>query len=599
LLLQGYDRRDFPEYAYSGAGRKCKHEGFMNIDLCSVPFSRNGAYLAFSILAESGKWPKGLYLRSVHGGAQQERQGGRVALIEVVKDGQVLPFDPQFTPAVLVLNTTLGNLSICISEPWLVRVKGEGVGIRLTFAGRQGDYAIPTGVGRWQINTPQLMVQYMLSSLSGSWQVDSNWNGTGTDEVVLELKVLPETGICEAAIEEITSSWHQRIYDESFEDSCAIVEEDFQDWLDAAPQLPLEYAETRYLAAYVTWSSLVEPIGHFLRQSMYMSKNWMTNVWSWDHCFNAMALIYQKPIVAWDQLMTLFDQQDEFGALPDYYNDRGILWNFCKPPIHGWVLNWMMQRTNFFRLDQIRQIYGPLARWTEWWFRFRDDDKDGIPQYHHGNDSGWDNATPFLAGVPLESPDLCAYLVLQMETLAKLAGTLNNLEEAESWQRRSEELFQNTLAHFWQGDHFVAMRSGDHLVGDTESLFLYLPLILGKRLPTDVRRELILGLTRPGRFITQYGLATESPESADYNPDGYWRGPIWAPSTMIIVEGLAACGELDLARSLARKFCDLCAANGFAENFNALTGAGLRDRAYTWTASVFLILGHEFLLAEE
>jgi putative isomerase len=129
-------------------------------------------------------------------------------------------------------------------------------------------------------------------------------------------------------------------------------------------------------------------------------------------------------------------------------------------------------------------------------------------------------------------------------------------------------------------------------------LFLSLPIILGKRLPTDVRRELIQRLTRPGRFITPYGLATESPESNAYNPDGYWRGPIWAPSTMVIVEGLAACGEFELAQSLAQKFCDLCTANGFAENFDALTGASLRDRAYTWTASVFLVLGHEYLSDE-
>ena len=132
-------------------------------------------------------------------------------------------------------------------------------------------------------------------------------------------------------------------------------------------------------------------------------------------------------------------------------------------------------------------------------------------------------------------------------------------------------------------------------MADTESLFLYLPLILGKRLPTDVRRELIQGLTRPGRFLTPFGLATESPESGDYTPDGYWRGPIWAPSTFVIIEGLAACGEIDLARDLSEKFCDLCAANGFAENFDALTGSGYRDRAYTWTASVFLVLGHEYL----
>jgi hypothetical protein len=36
--------------------------------------------------------------------------------------------------------------------------------------------------------------------------------------------------------------------------------------------------------------------------------------------------------------------------------------------------------------------------------------------------------------------------------------------------------------------------------------------------------------------------------------------------------------------------------SGMAENFDALTGAGLRDRAFTWTSSVFLILGHEYTL---
>ena len=35
--------------------------------------------------------------------------------------------------------------------------------------------------------------------------------------------------------------------------------------------------------------------------------------------------------------------------------------------------------------------------------------------------------------------------------------------------------------------------------------------------------------------------------------------------------------------------------SGFAENFDAVTGEGLRDRSYTWTASVFLIMCHEFL----
>jgi hypothetical protein len=64
---------------------------------------------------------------------------------------------------------------------------------------------------------------------------------------------------------------------------------------------------------------------------------------------------------------------------------------------------------------------------------------------------------------------------------------------------------------------------------------------------------------------------------------------------MIIVDGLAAAGEVAFARELARRFCDMAARSGMAENFDAVTGEGLRDRAYTWTSSVFLILAHEYL----
>jgi putative isomerase len=563
----------------------------MEIDLQRIPFSRSGSYLAFSVLPDGGETAGGLYLRSLHGGAGMAES--RLALVEALAGDRPLPYQLRAAPDALELHTVVGSLAVTLPEPFLMRLRGEGLGLRLTFLPGRHTFAFAVGEQRWQVNCPANHLQLMLSPLGGQWTIYTAPDGA----VVVELQP-GEDGWCEGALEEFTSTWQPRLYEASFENARRMVEADFNQWLNQTPILPEAYADARRLAAYVNWSSLVEPVGHFMRPTMYMSKNWMTNVWSWDHCFNAMALSYHKQVMAWDQLMTMFDQQDEFGALPDCVNDQGMLWNYCKPPIHGWMLGWMMHRTSFVRSDQIRQIYGPLARWTEWWFRYRDSDRDGIPEYHHGNDSGWDNATPFMVGVPLESPDLCAYLILQMETLAKLAEANNNLEEAESWQRRSEELLQKMLAHFWQGDHFVALRAGDHLVADTESLFLYLPLILGTRLPGDIRRELVQGLARPGRFLTEFGLATESPNSPHYQPDGYWRGPIWAPSTLLLVEGLAACGELTLAREIARRFCDLCARSGFAENFDALTGEGLRDRAYTWTASVFLVLAHEYLREE-
>lgn len=567
----------------------------MEIDLRNVPFSRNGSYMAFSFLPPSGEWPEGLYLRSVHGGAQLAQPGGRVARMETLFDGRPVPFEVRATPSGLDLLAEQGKASLCLAEPWVVRIRTERITLRLTFNGQSGDYAIPGADSRWRINCPKHMTNYMLIPLSGRWQVYAPWTGTGAPQVIVELMAWEERGVCEGVLEEFASVWRARGYEETFDECREAVEAEYQHWLGQTPHVLSSYSHARRMAAYINWSSVVDPVGNLLRPAMYMSKNWMTNVWSWDHCFNAMALTYHKQMMAWDQLMLMFDMQDETGALPDSYNDRFSQWNFCKPPVHGWTLQWMMKRTGFIRLDQMRQIYGPLCRWTEWWLHYRDEDHDGIPEYHHGNDSGWDNATPFQIGVPLESPDLCTFLILQMETLAYLAEILNNAEEAESWQKRCDNLLEKMLAHFWQGDHFVAMRSGDHALADTESLLLYIPLLLGRRLPVGVRRELIDGLLRPGRFLTEYGLATESPQSPAYQPDGYWRGPIWAPATLILVEGLAACGELEIARDIARRFCEMAARNGFAENFNALTGEGLRDGAYTWTSSVFLILAHEYL----
>ena len=58
----------------------------------------------------------------------------------------------------------------------------------------------------------------------------------------------------------------------------------------------------------------------------------------------------------------------------------------------------------------------------------------------------------------------------------------------------------------------------------------------------------------------------------------------------MLVDGLRKAGEPELAEIVREKFLILCETHGFAENFDALTGEGLRDRAYTWTAACYLIL---------
>jgi glycogen debranching enzyme len=102
-----------------------------------------------------------------------------------------------------------------------------------------------------------------------------------------------------------------------------------------------------------------------------------------------------------------------------------------------------------------------------------------------------------------------------------------------------------------------------------------------------VVEKLVLGIRS---HLTEWGPATERPGSAEYQADGYWRGPVWAPSTVLIEDGLRRAGRTELADEISQRFRALCERSGFAENFDAITGEGLRDRAYTWTASAYLLL---------
>jgi len=567
----------------------------MQMDLKLVPFSRRGSYMAFSHVPEPRAKPGGLYLRTVRA-TGTNREAFRV---ELTVDGQPVGFEESASPERLRLQAGPGFAEFCFSDPGVVRGRAEGVGVRLsTSAEAPHDVVFSVGGGVWIVNDPWIPCQFALTPLAGRLVMDAPWTGTHSARAVAEFLPAEGAGVVEFAVEDFDGTWRPREHPEPFEACVASARQDFDEWLSGQASVPEEFADARELAAYVNWSCVVGALGRLRRPAMVMSKNWMTNIWSWDHCFNAWALAYGHPDAAWDQFMVLFDLQDETGLIPDSVNHSQVSWAFTKPPVHGWVLRRIMERTDQIDRARLDEVYGPLSRWTDWWLACRDFDRSGLPQYCHGNDSGWDNATVFLASPPVKGPDLAAYLVVQMDVLTDIAASLDRGDEARAWKSRADELLGKLLGELWRGETFVVPSVADGNAGKaagSDSLLVYLPIVLGERLPQAVRAKMIAALKDEGRFLTAHGLATESPKSSFYQADGYWRGPIWAPSTLVTIDGLAQLGETALARRLARGFCEMCEREGFAENFDALTGAGLRDRAYTWTSSVFLILAHEYL----
>jgi len=576
----------------------------LDLNLTQVPFSRAGSYLAFSLRdpADAPPWEQrpgeALFLRTVRG----DRETDRVFRLDVLgADGGPCPFRAEAAPGRLRLHAGTGAVDVCLVGAGMVRLRGTGgAGLRLTLVrvGGYGNAQPYDQEGRWLVNAWAARMTFLLSAQAGSLAVDAPFAVARAERIVAEF--LPDSGgTFEATAEEFLPEHAPAAPAISFDEDSARAAAEFEAFRAGLPPAPEPLGTTADLMAYVLWSATVAAEGHFKRPAVLMSKNHMTSVWSWDHCFNALALMPHAPALAWDQFLTPFDHQDAAGALPDSVNDKVIVRSFTKPPIHGWTLRGLMERdrTGFLTPDRLAEVYAPLALWTRWWLLFRDQDGDGVPQYNHGNDSGWDNCTAFDVGFPLEGPDLSAYLVLQLDALAVLARRLGKPGEAASWAGEADALLGRLMTHSWRGARFIAPRSGAHDAVPLEagdSLLSFLPLVLGDRLPQEARGPLVAGLLAPGRFVGEYGLATEALSSPRHEADGYWRGPVWAPPVLLIADGLRRMGETGAGQDIAARFCRAVAQSGAAENFNARTGAGLRDRAYTWTASVFLILAQDY-----
>ncbi|MYT68103.1 MULTISPECIES: trehalase family glycosidase [unclassified Streptomyces] len=554
----------------------------LQVDLAVTPFSRRGSYFAVSHTVDQHE--PGFYLRTVRGDARH-REILRL-LLDDAPDARSLT-----TAGRLTLSRGATRVDVLLDGPDRAVLQVEGGSLTLDFrATSQYDSVLQENENTWRFVDSGANRNYRVRVLDGAARLDARWDGTRNTEA--RLRTTAQEDAATIVIDEYGSAAPTRPLNPPTAVALA-AQADFDAWCrthgGAACDDPAVSDSVR-LAAYVTWAALAPAGGLLRRESMLMSKNWMTNIWSWDHCFNAMAL-WRDPHAAADQLFAVFDHQDEHGCLPDYVNDAGIQRNFVKPPIHGWAVAHLMDRDG---LDEttIAALYEPLRRWTEWWFEHRVYGDDGIPSYNHGNDSGWDNATTFGAGVPVQSPDLLAFLALQMLTLARIAARTGRGEESAAWRRRAERTVRTMCERFWSDGRFVARHTLTGRVVAADSLLTLMPLVLGDLLPHDVRDTTVRRLL-DGGYLTPYGPATEPVDSPFYEADGYWRGPIWAPSTMLLVDGLRRSGRTDVADDIAARFTATCAAAGMAENFDALTGAGLRDRSMTWTASVYLTLVSE------
>jgi hypothetical protein len=554
-----------------------------------IPFSTHGSWFGISpVLAEKTR-SEDLHLVS--------HQNGMHAVLRLV------PLDPatgeraetlvEATPGLLSWTGAAGRVDLTYETPDTVRLRGAGAPLRISAAARtltpfSGTYFYREPAAEAYVFTSyETGCRYRITLLSGTVAEVFGSQALGSADRGVTVTADADGG-WEIAVEELDTARPPYVSAAAFGKVVEATRNSFADFVDSVAPWRSAATPAAELAAYVLWSATVRPAGLVTRPGVLMSKHWMDKVWSWDHCFNALALAPGCPELARDQFQLPFDHQDASGALPDSVTHSEVLRNFVKPPIHGWAFGHLRRRlpTPLERAD-LTVTYDRLERWTEFWLTARRAPGAALPHYQHGNDSGWDNATTFDPERVVVTADLAAFLTLQLHELADLATQLVRPDDARRWTRAAEETQRAMLDQLWTGDRFVTQGADTGDTWSTSSLLDLMPIVLGEHLPREISDVLA---ERIEAHLTPYGLATELPTSPHYLPDGYWRGPIWAPATVLVEDGLRRGGHHRLADEISARFRALCEDHGFAENFDALAGTGLRDRAYTWTAAAYLLL---------
>lgn len=372
----------------------------------------------------------------------------------------------------------------------------------------------------------------------------------------------------------------------------------WRSWFERAPQVNEERREKYAYAWWVMANNLVSPSGYVKHEAMMPTKAFYVGAWLWDSALHAIAFRHIDPELARDQIRAMLANQLPDGMLPDAIFDEGVVSEIghpihakvTKPPIMAWAA--MKVHETHPNVDFLKEIYEPLKRENAWWFEHNDDDKDGIVQYTHPYSSGLDNNPLWDHGLPVESPDINTYLVIQMNSLAKMAELIDKNDEVKEWRRKADELTQRMIEHLWDAEAGIFNALHNEKTIPVLTPFNLHPMWTGQ-LPEEMNQRLLAHLQDPSEFWGRLALPTVAYNDPSYSADKMWRGPVWANINYFFIEALNIIGEDQLARELREKTLNMIASQpGMREYYNSQSGEAPGSAApiFGWSAAVFIEL---------
>lgn len=321
---------------------------------------------------------------------------------------------------------------------------------------------------------------------------------------------------------------------------------------------------------------------------------------------------------------------------------KGINWNErnSKPPLASWAV-WEVYK-NTGDKEFIKEMYPKLVDYHNWWYRNRDVDQNGVAEYggmvHEYNsnideiilaaawESGMDNAVRFdrqgmgeedpgvlvyenrdqegnLLGYSInqESVDLNSYLYREKLYLASMAAMLELEDDKEKYKKEAENLrayiqeymYDEKTGFFYDLQTDKSGQRKKLLVNRGKGTEGWLPL-WARAASQEQAKRVRDNILDPDKFNTFVPFPTSSKDNCKFDPEKYWRGPVWLDQALFGVEALKNYGYHEEAEKLSKKLFinpqGLMEDKPIRENYNPETGAGLHAKNFSWSAATYYLL---------
>lgn len=340
-------------------------------------------------------------------------------------------------------------------------------------------------------------------------------------------------------------------------------------FLEAKAQLPVpvlpehpQWVEMYWRAWELAWSHLCRPAPATGFVANYIDSTFGEHIFMWDSAFMTQFGLYGRRIFNFmETLDNFYARQHEDGFICrqiSAVDGQDFFFPFDPNATGPNILAWSEWR--YFRLtgddSRLARVFWPLMAFHRWcranrtwpnglyWATGLSSSMNNQPRVpdstHHHRHWSWIDGT-------LQASLNCL-------TLSQMAMVLDQSELALELSAERASLLHLVNAHMWNSEiKFYQDIDPEGRFSRVKSIAAYWALLDKEMVPEKQIEPFVQHLRENWAFKLPHPIPSQSADSEGYNAEtgNYWRGGVWPTTNFMVLKGLRAVGQHNLAHNIA------------------------------------------------